>query len=69
MSHHVALVRPDVSEERSASIIKVTRICDPYDGGDTFSETSILTRATVLNIPEDGIVRLLHFPRLMYDGR
>jgi hypothetical protein len=28
MLHHVALVRIDVTEERSASIIKVTRIAE-----------------------------------------
>jgi hypothetical protein len=28
MLHHVALVRTDVSEERSASFIRVTRICE-----------------------------------------
>jgi hypothetical protein len=28
MLHHVALVRTDVSEELSASFIRVTRICE-----------------------------------------
>jgi hypothetical protein len=46
MLRRVALVRTDVSEERSASIIRVTRIgelgttladsCHPDDGGATF---------------------------------
>jgi hypothetical protein len=42
----VALVRTDVSEELSASFIRVTRI----------GETSVLTRATRRNIPEDTIL-------------
>jgi hypothetical protein len=45
---HVALVRTDVSEEISASIIRVTRIGE--------LGTSVLTRATQRNIPEDGIL-------------
>jgi hypothetical protein len=60
---HVALVRTDVSEELSASIIGVTRI---GERGTTLalmmealgsSETSVLTSATRRNIPEDGILR------------
>jgi hypothetical protein len=50
----VALVRTDVSEEISASIIRVTRVGEL---GTTLaassSETSVLTRATRRNIPED----------------
>jgi hypothetical protein len=46
--HHVALVRTDVLEEVITSIIRVTRIGD--------LETSVLTRTTRRNIPEDGIL-------------
>jgi hypothetical protein len=67
----VALVRTDVSEERIAFIIRVTRIGEL---GNTLtvinnrrtpvtrmleairsSEMSVLTRATLHNIPEGGI--------------
>jgi hypothetical protein len=59
MLRRVALVRIDVSKESSASIIRVTRIApilvtlmmEELDS----SETSILTRPTRRNIPEDTI--------------
>jgi hypothetical protein len=54
----VALVRTDVSKECSASIIRGTRIDEL---GTTLavlssSETSVLTRATRCNIPQDGFL-------------
>jgi hypothetical protein len=54
----VALVRTDVSEERSASSIRVTRIGELGTLAVTTSssEPSVLTRATRRNIPEDGIL-------------
>jgi hypothetical protein len=64
----VALVRTDVSEELSASIIRVTRIGQL---GTTLGVTSnrrklrrngmVLTRATRRNIPEDTILNKVHY--------
>jgi hypothetical protein len=51
---HVALVRTDVSEEFSASFIKVRRIIEL---GTTLAVvTAVVTRVTTHNIPEDAIL-------------
>jgi hypothetical protein len=77
MLRHVALVRTDVSEDLSASIIKVTKIgelgmlvtANVVSSSPILvtlmmealssSKTSVLTRATWNNIPEDTIFHVL----------
>jgi hypothetical protein len=57
MLRRVALVRTNVSEELSASFIRVTRIgVILMKEALSSSETSVLTRATLRNIPEDAIL-------------
>jgi hypothetical protein len=61
MLRGVALVRSDISEELSASFIRVTGIDElvtphPDEGGA--SSSSVLTRTTRSNIPEDTILHL-----------
>jgi hypothetical protein len=75
MLRRLVLVRTDVSEERSASFIRMTRIgelgttlavtsnrrtlrSNTWWGGANFLETSVLTRATRHNIPEDTTLYL-----------
>jgi hypothetical protein len=65
MLRRVALVRTDVSEDPSASFIRVTKICEL---GTTLAATSVLTRATWRNIPEDTFLHNLDMiPTVTYD--
>jgi hypothetical protein len=54
MLRRVALVRTEVSEELSASFIRVTRTL--MMKAPSSSETSVLTRPTRCNIPENAIL-------------
>jgi hypothetical protein len=62
MLRRVALVRTDVSEELSAFFIRVTRIGElgtmlvTASVVPSYSETSVPTRASRHNIPEDTIL-------------
>jgi hypothetical protein len=61
MLRRVALVITDVSEELSASFIRVTRIgelgTNLMKEALSSSETPVLTRATLRNIPEDAVLQ------------
>jgi hypothetical protein len=75
MLRSVALVTTDVSEERTASIIMLTRRGELGTFAVTsnrntlrtmrFSETSVLTRSTLRHIPEDDIFRCTFWFRWM----
>jgi hypothetical protein len=57
----MALVRTDVSEQLSASIIMVTRMGE-------LGTTSVITRATWCNIPEDAnLQKYLPLPRTRHE--
>jgi hypothetical protein len=55
MLRRVALVRTDVSEELSVSIIRVTRI-------DELGTLAVTSNRHLRNIPEDAILLLPSFP-------
>jgi hypothetical protein len=64
MLRRVALVRTDVSEELSTLLVTAGIVPSPpilvtlKKGALSSSETSVLTRATWRNIPEDSILQL-----------
>jgi hypothetical protein len=64
MIRGVALVRTDVSEERSASIIRVTRIGEP---GTTLAR-SVLRLLVTANVPTSPIIVTLMIGRFTNVG-
>jgi hypothetical protein len=66
MLRRVALIKTDVSEELSASIIRVTRIGELGTLAVTSNRrtlrrnTLVLTRATGRNIPKDAILQFVY---------
>jgi hypothetical protein len=74
MLRRVALVRTDILEEFSASFIRSPILVTLMKEALRFSETSVLTRATRRNIPEDTILHSYsrenrNSYRLTYDFR
>jgi hypothetical protein len=62
MLHRVTLARTDVSEELNASIIRVME-------ASSSSETSVFTRVTRGNIPEDAFFIVTSVkPQILHDG-
>jgi hypothetical protein len=59
MLHRVALVRTDVSEEISASFIRVTRISEEGTTLDVTSNRHMLRRNTDSFHPDEGGVKYL----------
>jgi hypothetical protein len=57
MLHRVALIRTDVWDELSASFVpSLPILVTLMKEALSFSETSVLTTATLCNIPEDDIL-------------
>jgi hypothetical protein len=66
MLRRVALVRTDVSEELSASFIKVTRIGELRTTLAVTSNRRTLRRNTKYFFPEDAILQILGYISFLY---